>query len=118
MRFTTAYRASQYLDRLLSNGAIVPRSSTELDDLYAEQKKSRTALTHKAEAEAGARADAGANEQDRPGSSPQSPPPPRLLLTHDAIPRVLTLFDLSISAGADMYRAVEQARVRAGTADK
>lgn len=51
-------------------------------------------------------------------SSTSSPTPAKteaqhsLLLTRDAVPAILSRFELKASAGADLYRAVEQARAR------
>jgi len=37
---------------------------------------------------------------------------PRLLLTREAVPDILKLFDLPEAAARDIYRAIEQARNR------
>lgn len=39
----------------------------------------------------------------------------RILLTREAVPVILSVFGLEESAGGDLYRAVEQARVRVGS---
>jgi hypothetical protein len=96
--FASAYRASQYLSRLLPSGAILPHPSSELDKLYAE-----------AASRASTSSSSGSQE------SPTGEPPEsdnQLLLTRDAIPQIISTFGLPSSAGADMYRAIEQARMR------
>ncbi|RDB19027.1 hypothetical protein Hypma_014296 [Hypsizygus marmoreus] len=92
-----AYRASQYLQSLLDAGIIILEPSPLLDVVYKDYSPA-----------------------EKPPSSPsssaesQSTPPRRheLLLTRDAVPAILNVFGLKPSAGADLLRAVEQARVR------
>jgi hypothetical protein len=82
LRVATAYRASQYLESLLSHEFLEPSPSTELDEVYA--------------------------------SATASSAEPQMLLTRDAIPRITALFELPPSAGAELHRAMEQARMRVG----
>ncbi|GLB38163.1 hypothetical protein LshimejAT787_0500280 [Lyophyllum shimeji] len=50
--------------------------------------------------------------ESTPSFSPTTPPQHEILLTRDAVPAILNIFGLDSTAGADLLRAVEQARVR------
>jgi len=104
----TAYRASQYLEKLIDQGAIVPEASEDLNKLYAEHDPSQSNE---------AAASSSDTHSTNPHSSPDStanpePAPPPLLLTRAAIPAIVSLFNLTGHSSADMYRALEQARLR------
>ncbi|RDB18948.1 Uncharacterized protein C23H3.12c [Hypsizygus marmoreus] len=91
-----AYRASQYLQSLLDAGIIIPEPSPLLDVVYKDYAPTEKPPSSSAE-------------------SQTTPIPPRhheLLLTRDAVPAILSVFGLKPSAGADLLRAVEQARAR------
>jgi hypothetical protein len=99
----TAYRASRYLDRLLSNGAILPQASPELDRLYVEEEQAK-------------KAESFSGTTQTPGDGEKEDKQQQLLLTLDAVPRIVSMFDLPSSADADLRRAMEQAKMRvAGT---
>ncbi|KAF5389181.1 hypothetical protein D9757_003410 [Collybiopsis confluens] len=84
-----SYRASQYLSNLIKHGQIVSTPSTELDAIYKQYSvKTLTA------------------------SPTQSDSSSKMLLTREAVPAVLSTFLLDDSSASDMYRAIEQARVR------
>lgn len=87
----TAYRATQYLEKLIDKGVIVPEPSEALDELY---------LAH-----------APSKAPSKPESKSESKSSD-LLLTREAIPTILSQFGLSGSTTADIYRAIEQARQR------
>ncbi|PBK97839.1 hypothetical protein ARMGADRAFT_987831 [Armillaria gallica] len=98
-----AYRASQYLKALLGDGTIVPQSSKILDQIYHDYLPKALPSPP----------NAGSSD---PKKSPKSPiPEEQLLLSREAIPKIISSFNLRSSAAADMYRAVEQARVRVKT---
>ncbi|KAJ8474895.1 hypothetical protein ONZ51_g6902 [Trametes cubensis] len=125
-----AYKASQYLEGFLKQGAIIPQTSPELDAIYA---KYAPALLPDADAEKPppppsehARA---ANSPTRQGSEASSEQAqqgpqeetaaasaygPRLLLTKEAVPELQKLLELPEDStfAADVYRALEQARLR------
>jgi hypothetical protein len=90
---STAYRASQYLESLLDSGAIVPQASQQLDKIYDD-----FALPAK-------RSVSSSPSTSLVNKSTQEP-----LLTRDAVPVIVAR--LKLKESADMYRAVEQARVR------
>ncbi|KAF8628645.1 hypothetical protein AX15_003777 [Amanita polypyramis BW_CC] len=89
-----AYKASQYLDTLLEHGVIVPKESQLLDSVYKESETLRNA------------------ERSKSGGERQH----AVLLTREAVPSIAHLFSLKRSAEADLYRAVEQARLRVESA--
>lgn len=106
-----AYKSSLYLQSLLDKNAIIPKPSETLDAIYK------------------------AHRAASPTPSPQITRLPRstpitsdaehekllekeaehvLLLDKTAVPVILEKFDLDKAAGAEMYRALEQARIRIG----
>ena len=53
-----------------------------------------------------------------PKTDPQREPQHTLLLTPEAVPAIVSLFQLeSTTASADLHRAIEQARVRVANGD-
>ncbi|RDB19063.1 hypothetical protein Hypma_014286 [Hypsizygus marmoreus] len=89
--------ALQYLQSLLDAGIIIPEPSPLLDVVYKDYSPAEKPSF------------------SSPAKSQPTPTPPRhheLLLTRDAVPAILSVFGLNRSAGADLLRAVEQARVR------
>ncbi|KAI0769812.1 mitochondrial K+-H+ exchange-related-domain-containing protein [Fomes fomentarius] len=116
-----AFKASQYLQGFLRQGAIVPSTSPHLDAIYAKYAPRRGSLpsethskkppppsdhTHKDEL-----------SEKESGSSSPADSDSGLLLTKEAIPELLKTLELpedSTFAG-DMYRALEQARLRLDT---
>lgn len=97
-----AYKASDYLHSLLQRGAIVPHSSTELDDIY---------VAHAPTDKLGNTIKSGVGEEED-GEKREK----KVLLQHEAVPRILELFGLPKSAASNIYRAIEQAshRLRLG----
>ncbi|KAH9480812.1 hypothetical protein JR316_0007413 [Psilocybe cubensis] len=91
-----AYKSSQYLHSLLEHRLIVPEASDELDQVYQTHSIPPPPL--------------------QPSSTAFDTDVPRhaLLLDRDAVPAILSLLSLKTesTAAADLYRAVEQARVR------
>jgi len=81
-----AFKASEYLQRLIDQGALVPEPSETLDKIYESYP---------------------APEHDLPSN--QRP----ALLTRDAVPALLEAFQLEgAQAESDFYRALEQAQSR------
>lgn len=76
------------MGQLLQKGAIVPQPSEELDAVY-KKYSSKTEPS-----------------KESPGR--------KLLLTKEAVPELMALFDLKPDSGfaTDVYRALEQARLR------
>ena len=90
-----AFQASEYLRALLDHDAIEPEASKALEDIYhAYAPKALPAPPPEATA------------------TPKPPFADQLLLTREGIPQIRTTFELGSTAESDMYRAVEQARVR------
>ncbi|KAF9013178.1 mitochondrial K+-H+ exchange-related-domain-containing protein [Cyathus striatus] len=119
-----AYKASQYLTNLLESGAIVPEASERLDEIYKHYPPRSSSSSSEPTSNS---SDAGYKDSStslpkeptssiipstEPASSQGPEPQHKLLLTRDAIPAILALFELKSNAGSDMLRAVEQARVR------
>ncbi|KAH9851625.1 mitochondrial K+-H+ exchange-related-domain-containing protein [Lenzites betulinus] len=115
-----AYKASHYLEGFLKQGAIAPQASTALDAIYAKyapQPVSAPTPSAAVEHSAG-------KEQPPPASEHASQSPEdehdaaahgvQLLLTKEAVPELEQA--LAIPEGstfaADVYRALEQARLR------
>ena len=98
---SSAYKASQYLDGFLQQGAIVPAASPKLDAVYA---KYAPPLPSKS-------TNSTESEEPPPSSSSESP---SLLLTKEAVPELQRTLELPEDStfAADMYRALEQARLR------
>ncbi|KIK69690.1 hypothetical protein GYMLUDRAFT_34093 [Collybiopsis luxurians FD-317 M1] len=82
-----AYRASQYLAALIQHGHVISVPSTELDTIYTRFL-------------------------NQPVPPPQDSPPLEMLLVREAVPTIISTFSLEDSSASDMYRAIEQARVR------
>ncbi|KAF8157853.1 mitochondrial K+-H+ exchange-related-domain-containing protein [Crassisporium funariophilum] len=98
-----AYRSSQYLQSLLEHDVIVPEASEPLNEVYKLHPFTPSP---------------SASTSTPPGSAessipkPQQEPQHEVLLGRDAVPAILSTFELGSTAAADLYRAVEQARVR------
>ncbi|KAI0357350.1 hypothetical protein OH77DRAFT_1588272 [Trametes cingulata] len=111
-----AYKASQYLEGFLRQGAIVPQTSAELDVIYAKYAPKPLPAPPAA----------AASEKSPPPSEHASPPNDsehapagevagaQLLLTKDAVPELQRILDLPEDStfASDVYRALEQARLR------
>ncbi|KAI8978877.1 mitochondrial K+-H+ exchange-related-domain-containing protein [Trametes punicea] len=118
-----AYKASQYLEGFLNQGLIVPETSTELDVIYAkyappplpapspETEKPPPPSAHSSPPENGAAQD------EKAAASAQGP---RLLLTKEAVPELRKMLGLPDDStfAADVYRALEQARLRLESGQK
>ncbi|KAJ3878663.1 mitochondrial K+-H+ exchange-related-domain-containing protein [Lentinula edodes] len=104
-----AYRASQYLAALIKHGHVISAPSLELDALYKKYTpKSLTSTSTRP-----------APSSHQPSSSHASSHSEteniELLLTRDAVPDIVSTFSLEESSASDMYRAIEQARIRTKT---
>ncbi|KAI0304441.1 mitochondrial K+-H+ exchange-related-domain-containing protein [Multifurca ochricompacta] len=86
-----AYKASEYLQSLLHRGAIVSHSDVALDGIYATHVPSESLHD----------STKSISEDGR-----------EVLLSRDAVPRILEVFGLPESAASDIYRAIEQAKAR------
>ncbi|KII90775.1 hypothetical protein PLICRDRAFT_123623 [Plicaturopsis crispa FD-325 SS-3] len=98
-----AYKASQYLETLVGAGAVVPEASQELDQIYDEYKPKAVGGPH------------ASLEQSESSLSPETgdgSERTRVLLTRDAVPAIISLLGLPQTSAANLYRAVEQARIR------
>lgn len=82
----------------MQRGAIVPHSSAELDDIY---------VAHAPTDKLGNTIKSGVGEEGD-GEKREK----KVLLRHEAVPRILELFGLPESAASNIYRAIEQASHR------
>lgn len=98
MKALSAYRASQYLNALIKHGHIVSAPSLELDAIYKQfGPKSVTAPSSPEDV----KTHSSAMEDDA-----------EMLLTREAVPAIVSTLSLESSVASDIYRAIEQARVR------
>ncbi|KAF8582808.1 hypothetical protein K439DRAFT_1647417 [Ramaria rubella] len=103
-----AWKASAFMQNLIESNHVVPQPSPELAELYASNTSQRQHVDDKSEP--------GLDEAHLSlAKASSAPPQPRLLLSSDAIPRIVAIFELPESAGAGIVRAIEQARVRINT---
>ncbi|PPQ77065.1 hypothetical protein CVT25_014878 [Psilocybe cyanescens] len=106
-----AYKSSQYLKSLLDQDLIVPEASKELDEVYMRPQISSVSTTMSSSSSTN-------NSWSQP--PPESPPNQQsysrhnLLLNHDDVPRIVSLFHLKANsnAAADLNRAIDQTRSR------
>jgi hypothetical protein len=94
-----AYRATQYLQELLDNDAIVPEESEPLDAIFKEFSLSESSSP----------------TEDPLKTTSTNNGIHELVLRREAVPSIVSLFSLKKSADADLYRAIEQARLRIGS---
>jgi hypothetical protein len=102
-----AYKPSQYLQCLLDHDLIVPEASESLNEVYKLYPATTTNPSSN-------------SESSIPKTNPERGPQHTLLLAPDAVPAIISRFELeSTTAGADLHRAIEQARLRvaSGRAD-
>lgn len=97
MKALSAYRASQYLKALIKHGHIVSAPSLELDAIY--KRFGPESVTTPLSPE-----DVKAHSSDTEDAE--------MLLTRDAVPAIVSTLSLEKSVASDIYRAIEQARVR------
>ncbi|KAH9890109.1 mitochondrial K+-H+ exchange-related-domain-containing protein [Cubamyces lactineus] len=134
-----AYKASQYLEGFVKQGAIIPQTSPELDAIYAKyapaplpspspdsekpppppSEHARAASSPSEAGEAGEPAPEHAQQgqqgqQGQEETAAASAYGPRLLLRKEAVPELQKLLELPEDStfAADVYRALEQARLR------
>ncbi|KAF9077497.1 mitochondrial K+-H+ exchange-related-domain-containing protein [Rhodocollybia butyracea] len=99
-----AYRSSQYLSALIKHGHVVASPSAELDALYLKFGLKTLPLPT---------TQSPPNEESEPQSATGDA---EMLLTREAVPSILSTFSLEDGAASDLYRAIEQARVRTNRA--
>ncbi|KZT09286.1 uncharacterized protein LAESUDRAFT_735536 [Laetiporus sulphureus 93-53] len=115
-----AFKASQYLEAFVAQGAILPQASPELDTIYAQHAPAPPSPEPKSQVDTSAPPDATfastSNhwEDKNDGGGAAAAARPHLLLTRAAVPALERLFALppGSSFAADVYRALEQARIR------
>jgi len=100
-----AYKASEYLEELLQRGAILPEESADLDQIYTDYAPTTPSASSDSST---------TSIPPSEKSHAQSDSPPPLLLRRDAVPALNKLLHVSGASSftAEMYRALEQARLR------
>ncbi|KLO09062.1 hypothetical protein SCHPADRAFT_834439 [Schizopora paradoxa] len=98
-----AYKASSYLESLLKQGAIIPEANTGLDKIY---ENSRKRLTKASSTPDSPKSNCPDDSQTTP--SDQNNVPEELILDREAVPHIVSFFDLPSSAESDLYRALDQ----------
>lgn len=114
-----AFKASQYLQAFVAQGAVLPQENAELDAIYLEYAPAPPSAAH-SDLDPDAFATPSASPPPDPCASPANATDaerdvrPRLLLTRAAVPALERLFALpsGSSFASDVYRALEQARLR------
>lgn len=119
-----AYKSSQYLSFLIDQGFVHPEPSRALDDVYrlfspfasntngAQLNGLQTPFSDLRGLPENA---TDSNPKTAPSSMADNNTGPlahHLLLSREAVPKILELFSIPNPAAADMYRAMEQVRVR------
>lgn len=119
-----AYKSSQYLSSLIDQGFVHPEPNRELDDVYrlfspsasnTNDSQSNGLQTPSSDERGLSENATDPNPKTAPSSTADNNTGPvahHLLLSHEAVPRIIELFSLPDSAAADVYRAMEQVRVR------
>jgi len=102
-----AYKASSYLDSLLHKGIIVPEVNIGLDRIY-ENCQRRLSQTPHLPPTASHEGDAQSNHTTTNTRSDEDRPAEELILDRDAVPDIISYFDLPKSAESDLYRALGQ----------
>lgn len=96
-----AYRASQYLSNLVEQQIIVPEPSDALDAIYKDSIP-KPIIPSPSSTTASRSSSTDSEETSLV----------ELLLSREAVPTIVSILDLSKTATADMYRAIEQANTR------
>ncbi|KAF9257495.1 hypothetical protein L218DRAFT_110271 [Marasmius fiardii PR-910] len=97
-----AYRASQYLSNLIEKEIIVPEPSDALDAIYKDCIPKPIMPP----------SSSSTNTSQSPPADSQEPEAIEILFSREAVPTIVSTFELTKSAIADMYRAIEQANTR------
>ena len=106
--FLIAYRSSQYLQSLLEHDIIDPEPNEPLDELY----KLYAPTTPSASNDDPDLVSKSNSSSSIPKTNPDGEPQNTLLLGSEAVPAILSLFGLESTTGADLCRAIDQARLR------
>ncbi|KAK7056994.1 hypothetical protein VNI00_002712 [Paramarasmius palmivorus] len=109
-----------YLMALIEKRAIVPEGSTTLDGIYKEfgpkllRASSPASTSSDSPTDRSSETPKGSPGTDNADPDSDSDPDStsELLLSREAVPAVIDVFNLEKGAAADMYRAVEQAQTR------
>lgn len=95
---TTAFKASSYLESLLENGALIPEPNKGLDLIYEHNPPALASQDKTGESNSNSAALKEGEE--------------RIVLSREAVPKIIAAFELPASAEADLYRALDQTEIR------
>ncbi|KAF5369450.1 hypothetical protein D9758_002499 [Tetrapyrgos nigripes] len=104
-----AYRASEYLKALIEHGQVIPEASPILDAIY---KDFAPKPIESSSSSASSPASSSKRESEDSPLLNHETDTPRLLLTREAVPAIISACNLKESASTDLYRALEQAKQR------
>ena len=107
-----AYKASEYLQSLLHKGAIISQSSPELDVIYAKYAPCRVDAPESEKPPPPSDHAPSGSERSEKGATSDAASP--LLLTKEAVVELQKALNVPEDStfAADVYRALEQARLR------
>jgi hypothetical protein len=105
-----AYRSSQYLQSLLDHDIIVPEASEPLDEVYKLYARTTPSASCD-DPDSVSKSNFSSSEVSIPKTNPDREPQ-HTLLGPEAVPAILSLFKLESTTSGDLYRAIEQARLR------
>lgn len=117
-----AYRSSQYLSSLIDQGLVRPEPSQELDEVYRSLFHSASSIgppvpvstsLKNSESTGDPHLDHSSSTTTGTACDNDRGVAQQVLLTREAVPRILELFDLPESAAGDIYRAMQQVHTRA-----
>ncbi|EJC97923.1 uncharacterized protein FOMMEDRAFT_97733 [Fomitiporia mediterranea MF3/22] len=100
-----AFKASSYLEALMDKGAIRAEPNIALDKVYETYKPDPPPTTKSLSPESSTDSTTTARENEDENAE-------RIVLGKEAVPKIVSLFDLPPSAAADLYRALEQTESR------
>jgi len=109
-----AFKASSYLELLLKQGAIVPEVNFGLDKIYENcgrrlsQATSSSASTTPNSTNSTTTSNPPENHNVTNTSSAEANATEELILDREAVPDIVSYFDLPKSAESDLYRALDQ----------
>lgn len=110
--FLIAYRSSQYLQSLLEHDIIDPEPNEPLDELYKLYAPTTPSASNDDPHLVSKSKSSSSSEFSIPKTNPDGEPQNTLLLGSEAVPAILSLFGLESTTGADLRRAIDQARLR------
>lgn len=104
-----AYKAATYVDALLEEGAIEPEASEELDNIYKSLPPTSSSSTSSADSNTVLESSTEESHQTPKSEKSASKD---IILSKEAISKIVAEFHLPAHAEADLLRALEQTEQR------